>query len=57
MKYVKDDRALRSAEEFADIDSKYISGMRLQEQAFDLEFIQTMVDRIESLDSHAVTTA
>jgi hypothetical protein len=57
MKYVKDDRALRSAEEFADIDSKYISGMRLQEQVFDLPFIQTMVDRIESLDSHAVTTA
>ena len=57
MKYVKDDRALRSAEEFAGIDSKYISGMRLQEQVFDLEFIQTMVDRIESLDSHAVTTA
>lgn len=57
MKYVKDDRALRSAEEFAGIDSKYISGMRLQEQVFDLQFIQTMVDRIESLDSHAVTTA
>jgi hypothetical protein len=57
MKYVKDDRALRSAEEFADIDSKYISGMRLPEQTFDLAFIQTMVDRIETLDSHAVTTA
>ena len=57
MKYVKDDRALRSTEEFAGIDSKYISGMRLQEQVFDLPFIQTMVDRIEELDSQAVTTA
>jgi len=57
MKYVKDDRAPRSVEEFAGIDSKYISGMRLPEQTFDLAFIQTMVDRIESLDSHAVTTA
>ena len=57
MKYVKDDRALRSVEEFAGIDSKYILGMRLQEQVFDLPFIQTMVDRIESLDSQAVTTA
>ena len=57
MKYVKDDRAPRSVEEFAGIDSKYISGMRLPEQTFDLAFIQTMVDRIETLDSHAVTTA
>ena len=57
MKYVKDDRAPRSVEEFRGIDSKYISGMRLPEQTFDLAFIQTMVDRIESLDSHAVTTA
>jgi len=57
MKYAKDDRAPRSVEEFAGIDSKYISGMRLPEQTFDLAFIQTMVDRIETLDSHAVTTA
>jgi hypothetical protein len=57
MKYVKDDRAPRSVEEFKGIDSKYISGMRLPEQTFDLAFIQTMVDRIEALDSHAVTTA
>ena len=57
MKYVKDDRAPRSVEEFAGIDRKYISGMRLPEQTFDLAFIQTMVDRIELLDSHAVTTA
>lgn len=57
MKYVKDDRALRFVEEFAGIDSKYIAGLRLQEQTFDLPFIQTMVDRIESLDSMAVLTA
>jgi len=57
MKYVKDDRALRSAEEFVSIDSKYIAGMRLQEQTFDLAFIQTMVDRMELLDSKAVATA
>jgi hypothetical protein len=57
MKYVKDDRTLRSVEEFADIDEKYIAGMRLQEQTFDLAFIQTMVDRIELLDSKAAITA
>jgi hypothetical protein len=57
MKYVKDDRALRSVEEFAGIDIKYISGMRLQEQTFDLAFIQTMVDRIEALDTKSVATA
>ena len=57
MKYVKDDRALRSVEEFAGIDSKYIAGMRLQEQTFSVPFIQTMVDRIEALDSMAVATA
>jgi hypothetical protein len=56
MKYVKDDRALRSVEEFAGIDSKYISGMRLQEQTFDLAFIQTMIDRIESTDIKSVAT-
>jgi hypothetical protein len=57
MKYAKDNRILRSVEEFAGIDSKYIAGMRLQEQTFDLAFIQTMVDRIELLDSTAVETA
>jgi hypothetical protein len=57
MKYAKDNRILRSVEEFTGIDSKYIAGMRLQEQTFDLAFIQTMVDRIESLDSEAVVTA
>ena len=54
MQFVKDDRELRSAEEFAGIDEKYISGLRLQEQTFDLDFIQTMIDRIELLDSVAV---
>jgi hypothetical protein len=57
MKYVKDSRALRSAEEFAGIDEKYILGMRLQEQTFTLPFMQTMVDRIEALDIKSVATA
>lgn len=57
MKYVKDNRALRSVEEFAGIDEKYISGMRLPEQTFTLPFIQTMVDRIEALDIKSVATA
>lgn len=57
MKYVKDDRVPRSVEEFAGIDDKYILGMRLQEQTFSVPFIQTMVDRIELLDSKAVATA
>jgi hypothetical protein len=46
MKFVKDTRALRPLEEFADIDPKYISGLRLQEQPkqYSAEYIKDYVD-------------
>ena len=51
MKFVKDDRALRSVEEFAGIDEKYITGLRLQEQTYSVEYIQNYVhNRLERTD-------
>lgn len=51
MKFVKDDRALRSVEEFAGIDEKYIIGLRLQEQTYSVEYIQNYVhNRLERTD-------
>jgi hypothetical protein len=46
MKFVKDTRTLRPLEEFADIDPKYISGLRLQEQPkhYTSEYIKDYVD-------------
>ena len=50
MKFVKDDRALRSLNEFAGIDEKYIKGLRLQEQTYSLEYISDYVhNRLERL--------
>ena len=51
MKFVKDNRALRSVEEFAGIDEKYITGLRLQEQTYSLKYIQDYVhNRLERTD-------
>jgi len=53
MKFVKDDRALRSVEEFAGIDEKYINGLRLREQPeeYTAEYIADYVhNRLERLD-------
>ena len=53
MKFVKDDRALRSLDEFVGIDSKYITGLRLQEQSqeYTTEYIGDYVhNRLERLD-------
>ena len=53
MKFVKDDRALRSVDEFASIDEKYITGLRLQEQSeeYTAEYIADYVhNRLERLD-------
>ena len=53
MKFVKDDRALRSLDEFTGIDSKYITGLRLQEQPqeYSDEYISNYVhNRLERLD-------
>ena len=53
MKFVKDNRVLRDLEEFAGIDEKYITGLRLQEQLQDYtaEYISNYVhNRLERLD-------
>ena len=51
MKFVKDDRALRSVEDFAGIDSKYVAGLRLQEQTYSVDYISNYVhNRLERLD-------
>jgi len=53
MKFVKDDRVLRSVDEFEGIDEKYISGLRLREQPeeYTAEYIANYVhNRLERLD-------
>jgi len=53
MKFVKDDRVLRSVNEFTGIDEKYINGLRLQEQPkeYTAEYIANYVhNRLERLD-------
>jgi hypothetical protein len=58
MKFVKDDRALRSVDEFAGIDEKYITGLRLQEQSqeYTAEYIGDYVhNRLERLDIANIT--
>jgi hypothetical protein len=51
MKFVKDDKALRDISEFEGIDEKYITGLRLQEQEYEVEYIKNYVsNRIQRLD-------
>ena len=51
MKFVKDDRKLIDISEFDGIDEKYISGLRLREQEYDVEYMRSYItDRIEKLD-------
>ena len=47
MKFVKDDRTLRDVSEFAGIDEKYITGVRLQEQPlkYSTEYIKDYINR------------
>jgi hypothetical protein len=59
MKFVKDARALRPLEEFANIDPKYIAGLRLQEQPahYSAEYIRDYVEnKLERLDIDLVST-
>ena len=59
MKFVKDDRKLRDISEFAGIDEKYISGLRLQEQSqeYTAQYISDYVhNRLERLDIANQTT-
>jgi hypothetical protein len=51
MKFVKDDRALRSLSEFDGIDSRWINGLRLREQQQPIEIINKYVARLERLES------
>jgi len=46
MKFVKDDRKLRSTEEFAAIPDRFITGLRLSEQTMDLAQIEWYVRRL-----------
>ena len=50
MKFVKDGRTLRSLSEFSDIDSRWVTGLRLQEQTYTVEFIQKYVGRLEQTE-------
>jgi len=50
MKFVKDDRVLRSLSEFGDIDSRWVTGLRLQEQTYAVEFIQKYIARLEQTE-------
>jgi hypothetical protein len=51
MKFVKDDRKLRSLSEFSDIDSRWVDGLRLREQQQSIEIISKYVARLERLES------
>jgi len=51
MKFVKDSRALRSLSEFADIDSRWVDGLRLREQQQPIETISRYVARLERMES------
>ena len=46
MKFVKDVVVNRNLSEFAEIESRFVSGLRLQEQSFDLTMITGYVNRL-----------
>ena len=46
MKFVKDVVLNRNLSEFAEIESRFVSGLRLQEQSFDLTMIEGYVNRL-----------
>jgi hypothetical protein len=50
MKFVKDNRILRSLIEFSDIDSRWINGLRLCEQQHPIEIINRYVARLENTE-------
>ena len=51
MRFVKDDRVLRDANEFAGIDQRWITGLRLSEQTMPLADIKQYVKRLEYRES------
>jgi hypothetical protein len=46
MKFVKDTVRKRNLSEFAEIESRFVSGLRLQEQSFELAMIEGYVNRL-----------
>ena len=46
MKFVKDTVLNRNLSEFAEIESRFVSGLRLQEQSFELAMIEGYVNRL-----------
>jgi hypothetical protein len=44
MKFVKDDRTVRDISEFEGIPKRFVKGMRLQEQDFDMDYIRNVRD-------------
>jgi hypothetical protein len=46
MKFVKDAIVNRNLSEFAEIESRFVSGLRLQEQSFELAIIEEYVNRL-----------
>jgi hypothetical protein len=54
MKFVKDDRILRTREEFNNISDKYFEGLRLAEQTININDIEAYVEEREALDVNAL---
>lgn len=54
MKFVKDERPLRTREEFSNISDKYFEGFRLAEQTFALNEIEAYMEEREALDVKAI---
>lgn len=50
MKFIKDDRALRSRDEFSNIDDKYFIGLRLSEQVYDTGSIIEYIERLKNME-------
>jgi hypothetical protein len=44
MKFVKDDRTVRDISEFEGIPERFVKGMRLQEQDFDMDYVRSVID-------------
>ena len=54
MKFVKDDRKLRSREEFAGIPDRFFTGLRLSEQTMDLAQIVWYVRRLLKTEARSL---
>lgn len=50
MKFIKDDRALRSRDDFSNIDDKYFTGLRLSEQVYDIKSIIEYIERLKKME-------